>query len=135
MSITDITTKDGKTLADFILPQGLLEKDAELVELILRSEAMDDAERQYWFNLTDVMTPEQVEKLRDILTRERQKLAEIYKKYGKEMPMSEGEIAAQVQEKAEDRKKAQAELRAKEAMAEAQERASQEGLLDDGAWS
>jgi len=82
MDLSQITTKTGKTMEDFSIPESLIENDAPLVELILKSESMDDGERQYWFNLSEVMSAEQTEKLRGILSREQTKLAEIEEKYG-----------------------------------------------------
>ena len=69
---------------EFQIPDDLFENDKELVWLIANSESMDDGERQYWFNLWLVMTPSQIEKLRDIFTREREKLGAIEEKYAKE---------------------------------------------------
>ena len=81
--MTTPKTKSGKTANDFHIPPKLLQQDRDLVNLILGSESMDDDERQYWFNLYSMMNAEQVGKLRDILTREREKLAEIDARYGK----------------------------------------------------
>lgn len=54
----------------------------DLIILILNSKSMDSVEeKQSWFNLLPMMNQEQIEKLRDILTREKQKLAEIEQKY------------------------------------------------------
>jgi hypothetical protein len=54
----------------------------DLIELILRSKSIDlPEEKQNRFNLLNLMNEEQVGKLRDILTREKQKLEEIEKKY------------------------------------------------------
>jgi len=53
--------------------------------LILNTESMDDAERQYWFNILHSMTDEQVLRLFKILETERIKLEELEKKYIKEM--------------------------------------------------
>ena len=41
----------------------------------------DASEKQSWFNLLPLMTDEQIAKLNDILTREKEKLEEIEKKY------------------------------------------------------
>ena len=82
--LTTVKTKSGKAITDFQVPEDLINNDPELVALVMGSESMDDAERQYWFNLWLVMNAEQVEKLRDILTREKKKLAEIEAKYAKE---------------------------------------------------
>jgi len=75
----DVKTPSGKKLEDFKVPEELIKNDHHLINLILKTESMNDDERQYWFNLWEVMNHEQREKLRDILTRERQKLAEIGK--------------------------------------------------------
>ena len=80
---TQVTTPTGKTLADFRIPAKLTQNDPALIDLIMKSESMKDEERQYWFNLYEVMNTAQIDKLRDILTRERAKLAEIDAKYGK----------------------------------------------------
>ena len=80
MNIQDIKTKGGRTIKDFTIPDNLLKNNPTLVKLILLSESMNEEERQYWFNLTEVMNDEQIEKLQDILTREQQKLVEINEK-------------------------------------------------------
>ena len=67
------------------IPDDLRQKFPELIGLILKSENMNDEERQYWVNILPVMTPEQVQNLRDILTNEREQLAAIDRKYSKEI--------------------------------------------------
>jgi hypothetical protein len=42
---------------------------------------MNDEERQYWINILPVMTPEQLQNLRDILNNEKKQLAAIDAKY------------------------------------------------------
>ncbi len=64
------------------IPEEFLKTDSELVELILSSRAIDtQQEKQNWFNLLPIMTDAQLEKLRNILKKERQKLQEIEEKY------------------------------------------------------
>lgn len=66
----------------FTMPIEFIEKMPSLIVLILNSRSMSDAaEKQSWFNLLPLMTDEQIAKLNDILTREKQKLEEIEKKY------------------------------------------------------
>ncbi|MDA1208444.1 MAG: hypothetical protein O2904_00230 [bacterium] len=60
-------------------------KYPDLLELILGSESMNDEERQYWLNILPIMTPDQVENLRGILSNEKQQLAAIDNKYSKEI--------------------------------------------------
>ena len=43
----------------------------------------DNAEKQNWFNLLTIMNEEQILKLKEILTREKEKLEEINQKYAK----------------------------------------------------
>ena len=49
----------------------------KLIKMILESKAIDTPEgKQHWINQLEIMTPEQKEKLKDILTREKKKLKE-----------------------------------------------------------
>lgn len=60
----------------------IVESMPNIIELILRSKSIDKKEeKQNWIDLLSVMTEEQISKLEDILTREREKLQEIEKKY------------------------------------------------------
>ena len=64
------------------IPDNFLDTEPELTVLILRSRSLSkNEEKQNWFNLIPMMNQEQIEKLRDILTRERDKIAEIEAKY------------------------------------------------------
>lgn len=66
----------------FTIPIEFIEKIPNLVVLILNSRSMNEAsEKQSWFNLLPLMTDDQIDKLNDILTREKQKLDEIEQKY------------------------------------------------------
>jgi hypothetical protein len=66
----------------FTIPIEFIEQMPALITLLLQSKSMNDAaEKQSWFNLLPLMTDEQISKLNDILTREKQKLDEIEKKY------------------------------------------------------
>jgi len=128
MDLTQIKTNTGKTIADFKIPQKMIENDPALVDLILKSESMNDSERQYWFNLSEVMNTAQVEKLRDILTRERQKLAEIDAKYNKK-PVDPVEAAQKAKQMADQRAAHQQNLAQREQAQEAAEQAQEEAAL------
>lgn len=66
----------------FTIPDEFISTMPDLIILILNSKSMDTPEeKQSWFNLLPMMNQEQIEKLRDILTREKQKLMEIEQKY------------------------------------------------------
>lgn len=131
---TAMQTKSGKGIEDFTIPPALLENDMPLVELIIRSESMNDNERQYWFNLTEVMTPSQVEKLRGILTREKEKLEEIEKKYGpkqEKTPEQKEQEAKQAQEMAQMRQAKQREIQAQEKEEQENEKFDEDALLGE----
>lgn len=66
----------GVTISD-----DLRTKFPDLIALILQSESMNDEERQYWVNIMPIMTPEQLQNLRDILNNEQKQLAAIDDKY------------------------------------------------------
>jgi hypothetical protein len=67
---------------NFNIPNDMLENNTDLVVLVLESKSISEAkEKQSWFDLYSLMNQEQIDKLRDILTREKQKLAEIEAKY------------------------------------------------------
>ncbi len=66
----------------FDIPEDVLEEYYDLIQLILESKAIDtDEEKQNWINLLLLMTDEQIEKLRQILLKEKKKLQEIEEKY------------------------------------------------------
>ena len=125
------TPGTGKTIKDFQIPEYMLKEDKELVDLIMRSESMNDGERQYWFNLTKTMNLQQVEKLREILLKERQKLAEIEAKYGvkKQETLSAEEIAKKNAQMEKQWKEKQAALKAREAQIKAKEEENEDEIL------
>lgn len=70
------------TAKKFTIPIEFIEKMPDLIALVLTSRSMaEESEKQSRFNLLPLMTNEQVEKLDDILTRERKKLDAIEQKY------------------------------------------------------
>ncbi len=71
-----------KIAMEYRIPEDMLEENTDLVILVLESKSLSDSkEKQSWFDLYSLMNQEQIDKLRDILTREKQKLAEIEAKY------------------------------------------------------
>lgn len=68
-----------------VVPIAVREKHPALVELIMASESMNDGERQYWIDILPVMNPEQTAQLQSILQNERDQLAAIDAKYGKQI--------------------------------------------------
>ncbi len=61
------------------------EKYPELVELIVKTESMDNKEKNYWLSNLLAMTDEQVDRLFGILETERRKLEELEAEYQKEI--------------------------------------------------
>ncbi len=73
-----------KAAMEFTISDSFLENESELVVLILKSKSLAKSEeKQSWFNLIPMMNEDQMWKLRNILTRERDKIAEIESKYEK----------------------------------------------------
>ena len=74
----ELREKAGK----FTISDEFLNTMSDIIILVLNSKSMDNPEeKQSWFNLLPMMNKEQIDKLRDILTREKQKLMEIEQKY------------------------------------------------------
>ncbi len=70
--------------SSFSIEDKFIIQNTELIQLVLESRSIaENSEKQYWFNLLPVMSEEQIAKLDDILTREKNKLAEIEQKYQK----------------------------------------------------
>lgn len=129
MTLKTIKTSTGKTIKDFQIPENLLKKHPDLVILIMQSSSMKDDERQYWFNLSEVMKPEQIQKLREILTREKTRLAEIDAKYGKKQKIDPVKAAKQAETLAKTRQKKQTQIQAKEKAHEDKEKAAEADIL------
>jgi len=87
MAVTDIIKaklpQELRTIAgEYTIPDAFVETLSDLIILVLNSKSMDTKEeKQSWFNLLPMMNQEQIDKLRDILTREKKKLEEIEQKY------------------------------------------------------
>lgn len=130
------------TLIQANLPQELREKAekftitdqflttmSDLIVLVLRSKSMDSfEEKQSWFTLLPMMNPEQIDKLRDILTREKQKLDEIEQKY----EHKKNELKNKYTQKREDMvySKRMEEIKQEEAEHEKIENQQADNLLD-----
>ncbi len=72
---------DGK----YVIPDAVMKKHGDLVELIKKTESMSDEEREYWFQILPIMTEEQITRLRGILEEETKQLAELDKEYQEEL--------------------------------------------------
>lgn len=84
----------------FVIPEEIQKKHPTLIPLILRSESMNEEEKQYWINILPVMTLDQVEKLTKILHDERIQLDAIDAKYAKKIEtIGQEEFVKRVEEK------------------------------------
>lgn len=81
--ITQYLPQDLRTIAQqYSIPDAFLSSQTELIILVLQSRSLEKKEdKQGWFNLLPLMNDEQLLKLKDILTKEKEKLLEIEKKY------------------------------------------------------
>ncbi len=112
----------------FTIPDEFLTSMPDLITLVLNSKSMDNPEeKQSWFNLLPMMNKEQVDKLRDILTREKQKLSEIEQKY----EQKKDELKSKYTKKREDMAytKKMEDIKQKEAQHEQIENQEAENLL------
>ena len=111
-----------------IVPDELKKKYPQLIELVLKSESMNDEERQYWINILPIMTPDQVENLRGILKNEREQLAAIDKRYSKQVKdIGDKKLVEQVQKNRQERR---TQLKTKEAESSESDDETAESLLE-----
>ena len=109
-------------------PADVQAKFGGIVSLILASESMNEDERRYWIDILPAMTPEQIAKLQEILSREKEQLAAIDAKYAQGMTQF-ADAKAAVQS-GEERVQRQSQRAATEAEIRANETQAAEGLLD-----
>ena len=115
--------------ASLVIPEELKQKYPALIELIISSESMNNEERQYWVNILPIMTPDQVENLRQILVNEREQLAAIDRKYAKEIEkIGQDQLVKRTQQQRQKRRQERTE---QEQAAEQQEEEAVESLLDE----
>jgi hypothetical protein len=109
------------------IPEDIRKKYPELIALVEGSESMNQEERQYWINILPIMTPEQVQNLRDILDNEKKQLAAIDAKYQSEMEKIGSPQS--IKETEEERKRRREERTTKESAHKEQEDKAAEDLL------
>lgn len=113
----------------FDIPKFVKENYADLVPLIIETKSMDDKERQYWFHILPVMSEAQVTKLRNILAKEKQKLAAIDKEYSEKL--SDMQTKRISHWESESYKKKLESVKEQELTAEEQEKQAEENLLKE----
>lgn len=103
-------------------------KFPDLIDLISKSESMNNEERQYWINILPIMTPEQIQNLREILENERKQLSAIDAKYQTEVDkVGQAEIIKQTEE---ERRSRRLERTGKEAAHREEEEKATEDILN-----
>ncbi len=125
--MSDQTTPTGGS-QPIIVSADTRAKHGEIVDLILASESMNDDERRYWIDILPVMTTEQIAKLRDILTREKEQLAAIDAKYATDM--SQLADAQAMRQMGDERRQRSRERASAEEQAKATELQAAEDLLN-----
>ncbi len=111
----------------FDIPDMVKKTYPDLVPLVLETESMNDDERQYWFQILPIMTEDQVKKLREILSNEKNQLAEIDKQYNREVKQINEQHVTEWKEF--ERKDKRENLIEKEKKTEEEEAKEQEALL------
>lgn len=69
----------------YLIPDDVQAQYPDLVDLIKKSESMNEDERNYWFQTLLIMNEEQVKNLHNILKTEKENLEEIDKQAQQEM--------------------------------------------------
>ncbi len=110
------------------VPLTLRQQFPDVIEMILQSESMNDEERQYWIDILPIMNAEQMEQLQTILKQEREQLAAIDAKFGKEI-VDGAKPEKSVEEITESRKQRIQERSNKEQEAETVEATAEEEIL------
>lgn len=113
----------------FIISDDFFNTVPDIIILLLNSKSMDNPEeKQSWFNLLPMMNKDQIDKLRDILMREKQKLKEIEQKY----EQKKDELKTKYTQKREDMvySKRMEELKKQEAEQDKTEDQQAENLLN-----
>ncbi len=72
-------------ITKYSIPETVLKKIPDLIALMLQTESMDEAEREYWYQILPVMTDDQVNKLRNILVNEKEQLVRLDEEYNNDL--------------------------------------------------
>ncbi|MFA5792372.1 MAG: hypothetical protein WC897_00695 [Candidatus Gracilibacteria bacterium] len=122
------------TGGDYDVPQVVLDKYPELVELIKKTESMSREEREYWFQILPIMTDDQVSRLKTILEEEASQLSKLDTEYQDELAKLNQKHLEEwnTMQKKQEREKLQ-EAEATNEADEAKKEADILGQLDAGA--
>ena len=121
-----VTTDQTVTLN---VPEDIVAKFGDLIELIKGSKSMDDSERQYWVDVLPIMSEDQIQNLRDILDNEKKQLAQAEAAYTEGMDGAVKKATKAFDEEAfKEKKRARMEAERKH---EEEEKVSEEQILQE----
>lgn len=115
--------------SQFSIPEIVLTKYPDLVELIKQTESMNLEEKNYWFKIMPMMNDEQIANLRSILVKEKTTLTQINQKYNEDIQNINTEYEDQI--KTLERKKQIAQIKEAEQANESEESEEEKALLDE----
>ncbi len=127
MDPTPQTSQATATQGDYNIPDVVLKKFPDLVEMIKKTESMSKEERNYWFQILPIMTEEQVVRLRKILQDEADQLSKLDTQYQSELSKLNEKHMKEWNEF--ERSKQREDLKQKEAVTQKEEVQTQEDLL------
>lgn len=111
----------------YSIPKFVKDTYPQLVDLIKSTESMDDQEREYWFQILPIMNKDQVEKLKNILTTEKDQLTALDQEYEQELNrLNEKHLLEWKEFESKEKTKA---IREAEAANEQEEKQLEEDLL------
>lgn len=119
-----LTVPQIQELKGLLIPE-VVEQYPDIIQMVFQTPSLIFDEKKYWLQLLPLMTPDHVERLRSILTTERQKLAEINARYDSGVNKLQQLARPNYQEMQKKRQ----EMHASEAAAAVGENSSEEELM------
>ena len=72
------------------IPEDVMQKFPEIINLIKSSQSMNNEERQYWIDVLPIMTDDQMENLQNILDNEKKQIEEAEHEYQEDVQKEAG---------------------------------------------
>lgn len=111
----------------YIVPQLVKDKFPDLIDLVKKTESMNDEEREYWFQILPIMTEDQIRKFYDILLNEKKQLSHLDTQYEQELnKLNQKHLVEWKEFESKEKRKALQEAEQKDTE---QEKSEQEDLL------
>jgi hypothetical protein len=116
----------------YFIPQVVLDKYPELVEMLKKSESIDDEEKKYWFGALETMDEGQVDSLKGILDDEKIELEEIENNENEVVESALTEAETEVFDKKREEERANRKKQEKESREEEEDKQDELlSMLDD----